>query len=48
LADVQRACADDLAVLKALLRVLLHYHLGSSRLRTRDVMLDAQQWMERL
>jgi len=46
LADVQRACSDDLSVLKAVLRALLHYHLGSSRLRTRDVMLDAQQWME--
>ena len=46
LADVQRACADDLPVLKAVLRTLLHDHLGHARLRTREVMLDAQQWME--
>lgn len=47
LVDVQRACADDLPVLKAVLRALLQYHLGPTRLRTREVMLDAQQWMEK-
>ena len=43
LADLQRACAPVLPALKLSLRGVLHYHLGSPRLRTRDVMLDAQQ-----
>ena len=43
LADLQQACAQHLPALKLTLRALLHYHLGTPRLRTRDVMLDAQQ-----
>lgn len=46
LPDLQRACADHLPALKLTLRALLHYHLGTPRLRTRDVMIDAQQLIE--
>ena len=42
LAALQQACALALPELKAVLRALLHYHLGSSALRTRQVMLDVQ------
>ncbi len=42
LAALQQACALALPELKAMLRSLLHYHLGSSALRTRQVMLDVQ------
>ena len=42
LAALQQACAPALQELKLLLRALLHYHLGSSVLRTRQVMLDVQ------
>jgi DNA repair protein RecO (recombination protein O) len=48
MAALQAACAQDLPTLKATLRGLLHYHLGSPRLRTRDVMIDAQQLMDGL
>lgn len=44
---LQTACAQGLAGLKASLRQTLHYHLGSARLRTRDVMIASQQLMER-
>ncbi len=43
-AAVQAACADDLPALKGMLRAVLHYHLGSSNLRTRAVMLDLQKF----
>ena len=46
LATLQRACADSLPALKAMLRPLLHYHLGTPRLRTREVMIEAQQMMD--
>lgn len=46
LSALQRACADSLPALKAMLRPLLHYHLGTPRLRTREVMIEAQQMME--
>ena len=46
MADLQAACVDGLVPLKASLRALLHYHLGSPRLRTREVMIDAQQFIE--
>ena len=46
LPTLQRSCADALTPLKTCLRGLLHYHLGSPRLRTRDVMIDAQQWLD--
>ena len=39
---LQRAAADALPELRALLRAQLHYHLGSSQLRTRQVMIEAQ------
>ncbi|HET7795378.1 MAG TPA: DNA repair protein RecO [Rhizobacter sp.] len=39
---LQQACARALPELKTLLRSLLHYHLGSPVLRTRQVMLDVQ------
>ena len=39
---LQQACAQALPELKTMLRGLLHYHLGSPVLRTRQVMLDVQ------
>jgi DNA repair protein RecO (recombination protein O) len=42
LAALQQACARALPELKTLLRTLLHYHLGTPVLRTRQVMLDLQ------
>lgn len=39
---LQQACALALGGLRPLLRSLLHYHLGSPVLRTRQVMLDVQ------
>ena len=42
LAALQQACSVALPELKAALRALLHYHLGSSALRTRQVMMDVQ------
>lgn len=42
LAALQHACAASLPELKTVLRGLLHYHLGSPVLRTRQVMLDVQ------
>ena len=41
-AALQGACAAVLPELKGLLRGQLHYHLGSSALRTRQVMVEAQ------
>jgi DNA repair protein RecO (recombination protein O) len=42
LAALQQACAQALPELKTVLRSLLHYHLGSPVLRTRQLMLDVQ------
>ncbi len=42
LAALQQACALALPELKSLLRGVLHYHLGSPHLRTRQLMLDVQ------
>jgi DNA repair protein RecO (recombination protein O) len=42
LAALRQASLGALPELKAMLRALLHYHLGSSTLRTRQVMLDVQ------
>ena len=42
LRELQRAAAAALAELRPLLRAQLHYHLGTSQLRTRQVMIDAQ------
>jgi DNA repair protein RecO (recombination protein O) len=39
---LQQACARALPELKPVLRALLHYHLGTPVLRTRQVMLDVQ------
>ena len=43
LAALQTACALHLPALKAQLRALLQYHLGSPTLRTRDVMQSVQR-----
>ena len=42
-AALQHACAAALPALKPMLRTLLHYHLGSTPLRTRRVMTELQQ-----
>jgi len=42
LAALQQACAPVLGALKVPLRALLHYHLGSAVLRTRQVMVELQ------
>ncbi len=39
---LQQACGRGLPDLRGVLRQLLHYHLGTSQLRTRQVMLDVQ------
>jgi len=39
---LRQACARSLGELRAALRGLVHYHLGSSVLRTREVMRDLQ------
>lgn len=43
LAALRRACTPALQALRSQLRACLHYHLGSSSLRTRQVMLDVQK-----
>jgi DNA repair protein RecO (recombination protein O) len=42
LARLQQAARQSLGELRPLLRAQLHYHLGTSQLRTRQVMIDAQ------
>ena len=42
LPSLQRVAAGALAQLRPLLRAQLHYHLGTSQLRTRQVMIEAQ------
>ncbi len=39
---LRQACAVALPELKAALRTLLHYHLGTPVMRTRQVMIDLQ------
>ncbi|HEX4510148.1 MAG TPA: DNA repair protein RecO [Burkholderiaceae bacterium] len=46
LAALQAACASRIERLKPALRALVHYHLGSPRLRTRDVMREARLLLE--
>jgi DNA repair protein RecO (recombination protein O) len=46
LEPLHAACAPRLDRLKPVLRTLVHYHLGSPALRTRDVMRDARQLIE--
>jgi DNA repair protein RecO (recombination protein O) len=41
-AALQQACAAALPALKGQLRALLHYHVGTPVLRTRQVMMDLQ------
>jgi DNA repair protein RecO (recombination protein O) len=48
MAALQGACAEAVTPLKTALRALLHYHLGTPRLRTRDVMIDAQRLVDSL
>jgi DNA repair protein RecO (recombination protein O) len=43
LPGVMAACLPALSELKALLRTLIHYHLGSQTLRTRQLMVELQQ-----
>jgi DNA repair protein RecO (recombination protein O) len=42
LAALQHACSRGLPELRSSVRGLLHYHLGTPQLRTRQVMLDVQ------
>jgi len=42
LASLQQVAGRALAELRPLLRAQLHYHLGTSQLRTRQVMIEAQ------
>ena len=42
LAALRQACAAALPELKAALRTLLHYHLGTPMMRTRQVMIELQ------
>lgn len=46
LTALQAACLPVLPALRPQLRTLLHYHLGSSSLRTRDVMHSVQRLMD--
>jgi DNA repair protein RecO (recombination protein O) len=46
LAALRAACATALPVLRAGLRSLLHYHLGTPQLRTRQVMTDVNKLLE--
>ena len=41
--SLMAACMPALSELKALLRSLIHYHLGSQTLRTRQLMMELQQ-----
>ena len=43
---LQAACLPVLQPLRAPLRALLHYHLGTPLLRTRQVMLDVQKLLD--
>ena len=45
-AALRQATAPVLAALRGPLRQMLHYHLGSPQLRTRQVMLDVQKLLE--
>lgn len=46
LGALQQACRGALPELRAGLRGLLHYHLGTSRLRTRTLMVEVQQLID--
>lgn len=47
LGALQAACGAELPALRQQLRGLLHYHLGSPHLRSRQVMLDVQRLLDR-
>ncbi len=44
---LRSACAAVLPALRGALRELLHYHLGSTQLRTRQVMADVRKLLDR-
>jgi len=44
---LREACRLDLAALRQQLRPVLHYHLGSPALRTRQLMLDVRRLLDR-
>lgn len=46
-AALRRVCAAGLPALRAQLRALLHYHLGSPQLRTREMMLDVRRLLDK-
>jgi DNA repair protein RecO (recombination protein O) len=43
MAPLMAACIPALSELKSVLRAMLHYHLGSHTLRTRQLMMELQQ-----
>lgn len=43
---LQQACMAPLVALRTALRALLHYHLGTPQLRTRQFMLDVQKLVD--
>jgi DNA repair protein RecO (recombination protein O) len=45
-AALRRACQGALPALRGQLRALLHYHLGSPPLRTRQLMLDLRRLLD--
>ena len=45
-AALRQACRGALLALRLQLRALLHYHLGSPQLRTRQVMLDVRRLLD--
>ncbi len=46
-AVLRQVCAAGLPALRAQLRALLHYHLGSPLLRTREMMLDVRRLLDK-
>ena len=46
LAPLHAVCARELPTLKQLLRTQLHYHLGGTALRTRQVVIDSQRLLD--
>ncbi|PPE71293.1 DNA repair protein RecO [Caldimonas thermodepolymerans] len=47
LEPLQAACATALPELRTALRALLHYHVGTPQLRTRQMMMDVQRLLDR-
>ena len=46
-ASLRAACSAVLPALRGAMRALLHYHLGSTPLRTRQVMADVRKLLDR-